>query len=164
MPPLMVQAHCCFIWHYLFGNHRPVLPIVIINYCCTSALQGGVRAASLLAPAVLLLSFCLGCQIISVAGGNCSTNAIYTSPTAAQAAQALTGNSPQLVISNPMLNSTTPVPAMLLITNFSCHYLATSMPQGEMLLAAGSPCSTSANTSKLAAVIAYVSACCLLDM
>jgi hypothetical protein len=55
-------------------------------------------------------------------------------PTALAAAQALTGNSAQLPVSNAAFSGAcTPggVEGMLYITSFGCHHLATAMPLGK---------------------------------
>jgi hypothetical protein len=54
-------------------------------------------------------------------------------PSALAAAQALTGNNPQLPVTNAVFSGVCGggVEGMLLITEFGCHSLASKMPLGE---------------------------------
>jgi len=73
---------------------------------------------------------------LPAAGAGCGTNASYvTCPSALTAAQALTGNSSQLLITNAKYTGSCTLnkaPGMILVTNFTCHYLGSSMPLGAM--------------------------------
>jgi hypothetical protein len=64
-------------------------------------------------------------------------------PSALAAAQALTGNSAQLPVSNAAFSGAcTPggIEGMIYITSFGCHHLATTMPLGEHTLCSCKDC------------------------
>jgi len=67
---------------------------------------------------------------------SCVDPTVTHCPTALAAAQALTGNSPLLPVSNAAFSGTCTVGAVegfSLITAFGCHHLAQYLPQGQML-------------------------------
>jgi hypothetical protein len=75
-----------------------------------------------------IVASCLG----PAAAAGCDP-VVTSCPSALAAAQALTGNNPQLTVTNAAFSGACGggIEGMLLITDFGCHYLATQMPLGE---------------------------------
>jgi hypothetical protein len=93
-----------------------------------------------LLPSLLLLLACIS-SLPSHAAAACAGGDPVVSPcvSALSAAQALTGNSAQLAISNAAFSGVCTAggkESMLLVTSFGCHHLASQMPQGEHTLPA----------------------------
>lgn len=95
-----------------------------------------VSLLQFLIPSFLLLLACISSLLGHATAEACAGGdpVVSSCVFALSAAQALTGNSAQLVVSNAAFSGVCTaggIESMLLVTSFGCHYLASQMPQGE---------------------------------